>query len=240
MIILPAVDMKDGACVRLKKGDFATAHKVANNALETAKAFADAGAKWIHMVDLDGARDGIRTNFPYIFDVIQNSGLNVELGGGIKTELDVVTIAEAGVKRFVIGSAAVTNPKVVEYALNHYGDKTAVGIDCMNGMVRTAGWEQDSGLNYLDFARQIEEKGVKTIIFTDIAADGMLSGPNYEQLAALQNTVRCNIIASGGVTTLDDVKRLRDMGLYGAIIGKAYYAGTIDLVQAIEEAGPQC
>lgn len=240
MIILPAIDMKDGACVRLKKGEFSTAHKVANNALETAKAFADAGAKWIHMVDLDGARDGVRANFPYIFDVIQNSGLNVELGGGIKTELDVITIAEAGAMRFVIGSAAVTNPEVVEYAIKLYGDKVAVGIDCMNGKVRTAGWEEDSGLDYLDFARRMEEKGVKTIIFTDIAADGMLSGPNFVQLDALQKSVGCNIVASGGVTTVDDVKRLRDMGLYGAIIGKAYYAGTIDLAEAIKEAGSQC
>ncbi len=238
MIILPAIDMKDGACVRLKKGEFATAHKVANNALETAQAFADAGAKWIHMVDLDGARDGVRTNFPHIYEVIQKSGLNVELGGGIKTELDVITIAEAGVKRFVIGSAAVSNPAVVEYALNLYGDKVAVGIDCMNGKVRTAGWEEDSGLDYLDFARQMEEKGVKTIIFTDIAADGMLSGPNFDQLAALQKAVSCNIIASGGVTTLDDVKRLCDMDMYGAIIGKAYYAGTFDLAESLKEAGP--
>ena len=239
MILLPAIDMKDGACVRLKKGEFSTVHKVANSALETAKAFADAGAKWVHMVDLDGARDGVRTNFPYIYEVIQNSGLKVELGGGIKTELDVITIAEAGVGRFVIGSAAVTNPQVVDYALSLYGDRVAVGIDCLNGKVRTAGWEADSGLDYLDFARQMEAKGVKMIIFTDIAADGMLSGPNYEQLAALQGAVSCNIVASGGATTLDDVKRLRDMGLYGAIIGKAYYAGTIDLAQAVKEAGPQ-
>lgn len=240
MILLPAIDMKDGACVRLKKGEFSTTHKVANNALETAKAFADAGAKWVHMVDLDGARDGVRANFPHIYEVIQNSGLHVELGGGIKTELDVITVAEAGVGRFVIGSAAVTNPKVVDYALGLYGDKVAVGIDCLNGKVRTAGWEEDSGLDYLDFACQMEEKGVKTIIFTDIETDGMLSGPSFEQLAALQKAVGCNIVASGGVTTLDDVKHLRDMGLYGAIIGKAYYAGTIDLAEAVKEAGPQC
>ncbi len=240
MIILPAIDMKDGACVRLKKGEFSTAHKVANNALETAKIFADSGAKWIHMVDLDGARDGVRTNFPYIYEVIQNSGLNVELGGGIKNELDVITIGESGVARFVIGSAAVTNPQAVKYAVSRYGDKVAVGIDCLNGKVRTAGWEEDSGLDYLDFARQVEEMGVKTIIFTDIANDGMLSGPNFDQLDALQKAVGCNIIASGGVTTLDDVKRLRDMGVYGAIIGKAYYAGTIDLAQAVKEAGAQC
>ncbi len=240
MILLPAIDMKDGRCVRLKKGEFHTVHQVANSALETAKQFAQAGAKWVHMVDLDGARDGVRSNFPYIYEVIQQSGLQVELGGGVKSVPDVITILEAGAARAVIGSAAVTSPDVVEYGVGWRPDQVAVGIDCLNGKVRTAGWEQDSGLDYLDFARQMEEKGVQTIIFTDIATDGMLSGPSLDQLAALQRTVRCNIVASGGVTTLDDVKRLRDMGLYGAIIGKAYYAGTLDLAQAIKEAGAQC
>lgn len=239
MILLPAIDMKDGRCVRLKKGEFSTISQVADSALRTAKVFAEAGAKWVHMVDLDGARDGARQNFPIIYEVIQQSGLSVELGGGIKSELDVITIGEAGAARIVIGSAAVTNPKVVDYAVKQYGDRVAVGIDCLDGRVRTAGWERDSGVGYLDLARQMEEKGIQTLIFTDIATDGMLSGPNYDQLAALQKTVKCNIVASGGVTTLDDVKRLRDMGLYGAIIGKAYYAGTIDLAEAIREAGPQ-
>ncbi len=239
MILLPAIDLKDGRCVRLKKGEFSTASQVADSALLTAQAFADAGAKWVHMVDLDGARDGVRQNFPIIYEVIQQSGLSVELGGGIKSELDVITIGEAGAGRIVIGSAAVTNPQVVEYAVKQYGERTAVGIDCLDGRVRTAGWEQDSGVNYLDLARQMEEKGVKTLIFTDIATDGMLSGPSFDQLAALQKAVKCNIVASGGVTTLDDVKRLRDMGLYGAIIGKAYYAGTLDLAEAVREAGPQ-
>lgn len=239
MILLPAIDLKDGRCVRLKKGEFSTASQVADSALRTAQAFADAGAKWVHMVDLDGARDGVRQNFPIIYEVIQQSGLSVELGGGIKSELDVITIGEAGAGRIVIGSAAVTNPQVVEYAVKQYGERTAVGIDCLDGRVRTAGWEQDSGVNYLDLARQMEEKGVKTLIFTDIATDGMLSGPSFDQLAALQKAVKCNIVASGGVTTLDDVKRLRDMGLYGAIIGKAYYAGTLDLAEAVQEAGPQ-
>ena len=240
MILLPAIDMKDGCCVRLKKGDFATVHQVANSALETAGAFAAAGAKWVHMVDLDGARDGVRRNFPYIYEVIQASGLSVELGGGIKTELDVLTVGESGAARLVIGSAAVSNPALVEYAVGLYGDKVAVGIDCLRGRVCTAGWEADSGLDFLDFARQMEERGVRTLIFTDIAADGMLSGPSYGQLATLQEAVGCQIVASGGVTTLDDVKRLRDMGLYGAIIGKAYYAGTLDLAEAVKEAGAQC
>lgn len=240
MILLPAIDMKDGRCVRLKKGEFSTVSQVANSALETARAFAAAGAKWIHMVDLDGARDGVRHNFPLIYEVIQESGLSVELGGGIKNELDVITIGEAGTARMVIGSAAVTKPEVVDYALRQYGpDRVAVGIDCLDGRVRTAGWEQDSGLDYLELARRVEEQGIRTLIFTDIATDGMLSGPSFDQLAALQKTVHCDIVASGGVTTLDDVKRLRDMGLYGAIIGKAYYAGTLDLSQAVREAGPQ-
>lgn len=239
MILLPAIDMKDGQCVRLQKGEFSTVDQVAASALGTALAFAQAGAKWVHMVDLDGARSGARANFPYIHEVIQNSGLSVELGGGIKTREDVDAVAEAGASRLVIGSAAVSHPEVVDYALARYGDRVAVGIDCLGGRVRTAGWERDSGLSGLDLALQMEEKGVKTIIFTDIATDGMLSGPSFDQLAALQKAVTCDIVASGGVTTLDDVKRLRDMGLYGAIIGRAYYAGTIDLAEAVREAGPQ-
>ncbi|NLF34732.1 MAG: 1-(5-phosphoribosyl)-5-[(5-phosphoribosylamino)methylideneamino]imidazole-4-carboxamide isomerase [Clostridiales bacterium] len=240
MILLPAIDMKDGRCVRLRKGAFDTVHQVANSALETARAFAKAGARWVHMVDLDGARDGVRKNFPFLYEVITQSGLQVEVGGGIKTEPDVITALEAGAARVVIGSAAVSRPELVDYAVEHYGGKVAVGIDCLNGNVRTAGWEEDSGLACLDLARQAEAKGVRTIIYTDIASDGMLSGPSFDQLAALQKAVSCNIMASGGVTTLDDIKRLRDMGLYGAIVGKAYYAGTLDLAQAIKEAGPQC
>lgn len=240
MILLPAIDMKDGRCVRLKKGEFGTVHQVANDPLETARRFADAGAKWVHMVDLDGARDGVRKNFPPIFEVIQQSGLKVELGGGIKSIPDIITVVEAGVSRAVVGSAAVTDPEVVRYALGQWDStRLAVGIDCLHGRVRTGGWERDSGLDYLEFAREMEQIGVKVIIFTDISTDGMLSGPSYDQLAALQKAVSCDIVASGGVTTLDDVKRLRDMGLYGAIIGKAYYAGTLDLAEAVREAGQQ-
>ncbi|MDE6591011.1 MAG: 1-(5-phosphoribosyl)-5-((5-phosphoribosylamino)methylideneamino)imidazole-4-carboxamide isomerase, partial [Oscillospiraceae bacterium] len=130
---MPAIDMKDGRCVRLKKGEFSTVSQVADSALRTAKVFADAGARWVHMVDLDGARDGVRQNFPIIYEVIQQSGLSVELGGGIKSELDVITVGEAGAARIVIGSAAVTRPQVVDYAVRQYGDRVAVGIDCLNG-----------------------------------------------------------------------------------------------------------
>ena len=164
----------------------------------------------------------------------------VELTAVGTNSMAASAMLKAGAARAVIGSAAVTDPAVLDYAVNWKPEQIAVGIDCLNGKVRTAGWEQDSGLDYLEFARQVEAKGVKTIIFTDIATDGMLSGPSFQQLEALQKTVPCNIVASGGVATLDDVKRLRDMGLYGAIIGKAYYAGTLDLPQAVKEAGPQC
>ncbi|MCI2106346.1 MAG: 1-(5-phosphoribosyl)-5-[(5-phosphoribosylamino)methylideneamino]imidazole-4-carboxamide isomerase [Intestinimonas sp.] len=240
MIILPAIDMKSGQCVRLQRGAFDTVERVAENALDTARRFADVGAKWIHMVDLDGARDGIRKNFPYIYEVIEKSGLKVELGGGIKTVPDLIEMVESGAARAVIGSAAVTAPEVVEYAVGWKPEQIAVGIDCLNGRVRTGGWERDSGLLFTDFAYAMDQKGVKTIIFTDIATDGMLEGPSFSQLEKLQRAVSCRIIASGGITTLDDVRRLRDMGLYGAIIGKAYYAGTIDLEEAIKEAGKQC
>lgn len=163
MILLPAIDMKDGQCVRLKKGEFSTVSQVADSAVETAKIFLASGAKWVHMVDLDGARNGVRTNFPYISEVIRQSGLSVELGGGIKTPEDVDAVAGAGVARFVIGSAAVTHPEVVDYALDRYGDRVAVGIDCLNGRVRTAGWERDSGLSGLELALQMEKKGLKPL-----------------------------------------------------------------------------
>lgn len=236
MIVFPAIDLKDGKCVRLQKGEFDTAHQVADSAAETAAAFATAGAQWVHMVDLDGARDGERKNGAIVAQVAANSGLKVELGGGIRSEADLAAAEAMGVERMVIGSAAVSDPDFVRWAVEKYGERIAVGIDCLDGKVRTSGWERDSGLDGVTFAQQMEQLGVKHIIYTDIATDGMLSGPSFAQLKKLSGAVSCHITASGGVTTLDDVKRLRDMGLYGAIIGKAYYAGTIDLAQAVEAA----
>ena len=149
MILLPAIDMPAGRCVRLKKGEFHTVHQVANSALETARRFAEAGAQWVHMVDLDGARDGVRANFPLIYEVIQQSGLRVELGGGVKSIPDVITIVEAGAARAVIGSAAVTDPAVLDYAVNWKPEQTAVGIDCLNGKVRPAGGGKGCKDDYL-------------------------------------------------------------------------------------------
>lgn len=240
MILFPAIDLKDGKAVRLYKGDFATAYQVADDPLATAKAFYDAGARHIHMVDLDGARSGARQNGAIVQAVAQSSGLKVELGGGIRSMDDLEEVFALGVWRCVIGSAAVSHPEFVKEAVAKYGKRIAVGIDAMDGIVKTAGWEQSSGLNYLDFAKSIESMGVKTIIFTDIATDGMLSGPSFDRLAALQKAVSCQIVASGGVSSNGDLSKLNDMELYGAIIGKAYYAGTVDLEQAVKEAGEQC
>lgn len=239
MIILPAIDLKDNKVVRLYKGEFDTVHQVADDPIATAKAFYDAGARYIHMVDLDGARDGVRKNGDIVRAVAQSVGLKVELGGGIRSMADLEAVFELGVYRAVIGSAAVSHPEFVKEAVAKYGERIAVGIDTKNGRVKTAGWVEDSGLDYLKFARQMQGIGVKTIIFTDIDTDGTLQGPAFEKLAALQQEVSCNIIASGGVSNNEDIRKLAEMKLYGAIIGKAYYAGTIDLAQAAEDAGAQ-
>lgn len=239
MIILPAIDLKDQKVVRLYKGDFGTVHQVAQDPLETAKAFYDAGARYIHMVDLDGAKSGQRVNSHIVSQVAKESGLKVELGGGIRTMADLEAVDEMGVTRMVIGSAAVSNPELVKEAVQRYGERIAVGIDTQNGRVKTAGWVEDSGLDYIQFANQMEALGVQTIIFTDIDTDGALSGPSYKRLEALQKAVSCRIIASGGVSCNKDIEQLNKMGLYGAIIGKAYYAGTIDLAQAVREGGEQ-
>ena len=240
MIILPAIDLKDGKVVRLYQGDFSTVHQVADDPLSTARAFYDAGARYIHMVDLDGAKDGVRQNSA-IVAAVAKIGLRVELGGGIRSKDDLRAVFGMGVWRAVIGSAAVTDPEFVRQAVTEYGpERIAVGIDTRDGKVKTAGWVEDSGLDYLEFASQVAAIGVKKIIFTDIATDGTLEGPAYDRLAALQTHVNCDIIASGGVSCSEDIVRLRDMGMYGAIVGKAYYAGTVDLVRAVEEAGAQC
>ena len=185
------------------------------------------------------ARSGERKNGAIVRAVAERSGLRVELGGGMRSMADLEAADAMGVSRMVIGSAAVRDPAFVRAAVERYGARIAVGIDALDGIVKTAGWVESSGLDYLEFARSMEDIGVKVIIFTDIATDGMLTGPSFDRLAALQKAVSCDLVASGGVTELDDIKRLRDMGLYGAIIGKAYYAGTIDLAAAVAAAGAQ-
>ncbi len=239
MIILPAIDLKDGKVVRLYKGDFDTVHQVADSPVETAKHFAACGARYIHMVDLDGAKSGSRINGDLVRQVAEQTGLQIELGGGIRSMEDLQAVDAMGVYRMVIGSAAVTKPELVAQAVQVYGDRIAVGVDTLDGKVKTAGWVEDSGLDYITFARSMEALGVKTLIFTDIETDGALSGPSFARLEALQKAVGCRIIASGGVSNNEDIRRLEQLGLYGAIIGKAYYAGTIDLAQAVADGGAQ-
>ena len=240
MIILPAIDLKDGKVVRLYKGDFDTVHQVADDPVETAKAFLAAGAKYIHMVDLDRAKCGKRRNSD-IVEAVAQTGLRIELGGGLRSMEDLAAVFDMGVCRAVIGSAAVTDRQLVADAIDSFGpDRIAVGIDAQNGLVKTAGWVMDSGLDCLVFAKEMEAIGVKNIVFTDIDTDGTLSGPSFSRLEALQQAVSCNIVASGGVSCNEDIRRLREMGLYGTIIGKAWYAGTVDLAEAIRDGGVQC
>lgn len=235
MIIFPAIDIKDRVCVRLYKGDFSTAGKVADSYIKTAEDFKAAGAGWIHMVDLNGALGGVRINSDIFVKVAKDSGLSVEVGGGIRTMDDVKFYIENGIQRVIIGSAALKNPALVKEACAAYGDRIAVGIDAKNEMVATEGWTQKSSTHYIDLAKRMEDIGIKYIIYTDIDRDGMLSGPNTEQLLRLNEAVSCNITASGGIRNIDDIITLKNAGLYGAICGRSIYSGTLDLAQAVKE-----
>ncbi len=236
MIILPAIDIKDRECVRLFKGDFGTVHRVADSPLETAHSFQKAGADWIHMVDLDGAKDGEKRNADIFIQVAKESGLKVELGGGIRDMQTLSYYFENGISRCILGSAALKNPALVEEAVREYGHRIAVGIDALNGMVATEGWLDVSNVPYLELAKRMESMGVQVLIFTDISKDGTLSGPNLEQLSALRNTVSCQVIASGGIHTIDDIVACKDAALDGAICGKSLYSGTLSLEEAVMKA----
>lgn len=237
MIILPAIDIRGGQCVRLYKGDFATAEKVAEDPIATAQSFAEAGAAWLHTVDLDGAVEGRPVNKAVFEQIVRRTPLKVEVGGGIRNMDTIAAYLDAGVSRVILGSAALNDPALVAEAIELYGsDAIAVGIDARDGMVQAQGWLAASTVHYIDLARAMTEIGVETIIFTDISRDGTLAGPNLEQLTALQAAVGGQIVASGGIRDLEDIKALRAAGLYGAICGKSLYKGTLDLVQAIQAA----
>ena len=239
MIILPAIDIQNGDVVRLYKGDYSTVEKVADDFMETAKSFEAAGAEWIHMVDLDGAKEGRPVNTKIYTDVAEFTNLKIELGGGIRNIETVHAYLEMGISRVILGSAALKDPQLVKDAVKMFGsEKIAVGIDAKNGMVATEGWLETSDVNYIDLANKMISYGVKYFIFTDISKDGTLSGVNAEQLKALRDSTNgdCNILASGGVHTIEDIKICKEMGLYGTICGKSIYSGSLDLKQAIELA----
>lgn len=236
MIILPAIDIINGNCVRLHQGDYATAEKVADNFMDTAKSFEQAGAKWIHMVDLDGAKAGCPVNTEIYRAVAQQTELKVEVGGGIRTIETIEAYLNLGVTRVILGSAALKNPALVKEAVAKFGSEhIAVGIDAKNGMVATEGWLETSDVYYVDLAKQMIAVGVKYFIVTDIAKDGTLSGVNIDQLAELYQATKgeCCIIASGGVHTIEDIRKCKELGLYGTICGKSIYKGTLNLEDAI-------
>ena len=236
MLIFPAIDIKNGTCVRLYQGEMSTAEQVANSALEAAGAFKAAGASWVHMVDLDGAVEGVRKNTGIFLEVVQESGLKVEVGGGIRTMADIAFYLENGISRVILGSIALRDALLVRQAVAEFGGQIAVGIDARDGMVAAEGWVETSAVSDVELAKRMEDAGVQCLICTDIARDGMLSGPNLGQLTRIQRAVKCDIVASGGVTNLSDIAALRDCGLYGAICGRSIYKGTLSLREAIEIA----
>jgi len=237
MIVIPAIDMQNGRCVRLVKGDFATSHEVAEDPLTVAMGFAEAGATWLHMVDLDGALSGRRENSDVFLNVAAESGLLVEVGGGIRDMETVAYYLDNGVQRVILGTAAIRQPALVAEAVARYGERIVVGVDARDGQVMVAGWSEEGRKDYLTVAKQMEGLGVSALIFTDISRDGTLSGPNLAPLKALQEQVSCRIIASGGIKGLEDIRALASLDLYAAICGKALYSGDLGLAEAIKLAG---
>ena len=236
MYILPAIDLYDKKAVRLYKGDYANMTVYSENPAEVAAAFQAAGAEYIHMVDLEGARDGTTPNFDIVADIAQNSGLKVEIGGGIRTEETVGKYLDAGVYRVILGTAALMEEDFLRAMVAKYGSRIAVGVDCKDGFVAIKGWTEVSKVTCADFCRKLQDMGVETVICTDISRDGAMRGTNRELYKTLNETFRLNIIASGGVTDLSDIAALREMGMHGAIVGKAYYTGAIKLEEALEMA----
>ena len=237
MYLFPAIDLIGGKAVRLVRGDYDQMTVYSDNPVEVAKGFAACGAKNLHVVDLEGARDGSTANYATIKKLIDESGLLVEVGGGIRSMDTVKTYVEAGAERVIIGTAAVTDPDFLDRALAAYGDKIAVGVDIRDGLVAIKGWREVSELQCYDFCEQLHRKGVSTVICTDISKDGLLGGTNLALYADMAKRFGLNITASGGVSSLEDVKQLNDMGLYGAILGKALYTGDLDLTAALRITG---
>lgn len=236
MFIYPAIDLYEGKAVRLFKGDYAQMTVYSDNPPEIAKAFAAAGAKHIHLVDLEGAKKGSPANLETIRKIIASSDLFTEVGGGIRNMETIESYLSIGVNRVILGTAAVENPAFLEEALAKYGKKIAVGVDLKDGFMAIKGWTEKSALTAESFFDKMQALGVKTVICTDISRDGAMKGTNRELYKALSRKYAIDLIASGGVSSIDDVKALREMNLHGAIIGKAYYIGAIDLSEAVEVA----
>ncbi len=236
MLIYPAIDLYDGKAVRLYKGDYAQMTVYNNDPTLVAKDFAASGATRIHLVDLEGAKEGTTPNFATVKAIKETTNLFCEIGGGIRSMDTIAKYLSAGIDRVILGTAAVTEPGFVEKAVKAYGDKIAVGIDIKDGFVAIKGWTVKSEENAFDFCEKMQNLGVKTLICTDISKDGAMQGTNRELYRELSERFSMDIIASGGVSSLADVEHLASLNIHGAIVGKAYYTGAIDLKTAIEVA----
>lgn len=236
MEIFPAIDLLDGKVVRLFQGDYGQKQVYGDNPADFAKGFAKAKAKNIHLVDLDGAREGGQRNFAVIQEILSAADLFAELGGGIRTEETVGACLDAGVGRVILGTAALNNPEFTRKMVEKYGDKIAVGVDARDGKVAVEGWLATSKTDSIDFCKEMQNIGVKYIIYTDISCDGAQTGTNLKVYDRLSNIQGLNITASGGVSSLQDIVALKGMGLYAAIVGKALYTGSLRLEDAIEAA----
>ncbi|MED1201606.1 1-(5-phosphoribosyl)-5-[(5-phosphoribosylamino)methylideneamino]imidazole-4-carboxamide isomerase [Heyndrickxia acidicola] len=229
MRIVPAIDLIDGKCVRLYQGDFKQSTQVGEDPESQLKRFIQDGAELIHIVDLDGARIGEPVQYELISRLCSQSSIPVEVGGGIRNINSVEKYVNAGVSRIVLGTAALENMNFVEEALSRYPEHIVIGIDAKDGKVAVRGWETVSKIDFLEFAKQLADKGAKTIVFTDISRDGTMSGPNVEQLVQLLKKVDCHIVASGGISSNEDIKTLENIGITEAIVGKAIYEGRVSL-----------
>jgi phosphoribosylformimino-5-aminoimidazole carboxamide ribotide isomerase len=242
-IIYPAIDMRGGKCVRLLQGDYGKETVYGDSPFDMAKSFAESGAEWIHMVDLDGARDGKRVNDTYVIKAARELNASVQIGGGIRSESDIAHYLENGVSRVIIGSIAISNPEFAEEMVRKYPGKIAIGIDAKNGYVATHGWLSTSEVKAVDLGKRFAHAGAETFIFTDIATDGMLSGPNLEAVALMAAETGKNVIASGGVSSLEDLAALKELetsGVGGAIVGKALYEGRFSVKEALEAVKKPC
>ncbi len=236
MVIYPAIDIYEGKAVRLYKGDYAQMTVYNDDPTVVAADFVAKGAACIHMVDLEGAKSGTTPNLSTICAVKEKTGLFCQVGGGIRSMETVKTYLDAGLDRVILGTAAVTDPDFAKAAVDAYGDKIAIGVDIRDGYVAVKGWTEKSALEAFAFCKQMESIGIKTVICTDISKDGAMQGPNHDLYCQMSKRLGMQIIASGGVSSIDDIRHLASMGIHGAIVGKAYYTGAVDLKQAIEVA----
>lgn len=236
--LYPAIDMRGGKCVRLIQGDYAQETVYGDSPFDMARQFGDQGAEWIHMVDLDGAKEGKRVNDSFVLEVAEKLSAKVQIGGGIRTPEDVEFYIRNGVDRVILGSAAISNPEFVRSMLKLYGEKIAIGIDAKNGYVATEGWLNTSSVKAVDLGVELASHGAEVFIFTDIATDGMLTGPNMEAVVEMAQATGKKVIASGGVSSIDDLISLQNhapSGVAGAIVGKALYTNKFTVAQALQE-----